>query len=64
MVLPRLINNDQTVYLKNRYIGENIRLLQDFFFFTEQTNKCLLLNHRCEIRYGWVNQYCEVNPSP
>ncbi len=26
MVLPRLINNDQSGYLKNRYIGENIRL--------------------------------------
>ncbi len=37
-VLPRLINNDQTGYLKNRYIGENIRLLQDISFFTEQTN--------------------------
>ncbi len=36
-VLPLLINNDQTGYLKNRYIGENIRLLQDISFFTEHT---------------------------
>ncbi len=32
-VLPLLINNDQTGYLKNRYVGENIRLLQDISFF-------------------------------
>ncbi len=25
-------------YLKNRYIGENIRLLQDITFFTKQTH--------------------------
>ncbi len=31
-VLVLLINNDQTGYLKNRYIGENIRLLQDISF--------------------------------
>ncbi len=36
-VLPLLINNVQTGYLKNRYIGENIRLLQDISFFTEHT---------------------------
>ncbi len=46
MVLPKLINNDQTGYLKNIYIRENTRLLQDISFFTEQTHKCLLLNHR------------------
>ncbi len=37
-VLPLLINNDQTGYLKNRYIGENIRLLQDIIFFSKQTH--------------------------
>ncbi len=34
-VLPLMINNDQTDYLKNRFIGENIRLLQNISFFTE-----------------------------
>ncbi len=41
-VLPLLINNDQTGYLKNRLIGENIRLLQDISFFTEQTHTTIL----------------------
>lgn len=27
MFLPRLIDNDQTGFLKNRFIGENIRLV-------------------------------------
>lgn len=34
-VLPSIINEDQTGYLKNRFIGENIRLLEDVTFFTE-----------------------------
>ena len=36
-MLPLLIDNDQTGYLKNRFIGENVRLLQDISFFTEKT---------------------------
>ncbi len=36
--MPLLINNDQTGYLKNIYIGDNIRLLQDITFFTKQTH--------------------------
>ena len=28
-VLPKLINNDQTGFMKNRFIGENIRLALD-----------------------------------
>jgi exonuclease III len=34
-VLPTIINNDQTGYLKGRYIGQNIRILQDVSFFTK-----------------------------
>ena len=37
-VLPDIINLDQSGYLKNRYIGENIRLLQDVSLFTEENN--------------------------
>ncbi len=33
LVLASIINGDQTGYLKNRYIGENIRLLQNVTFF-------------------------------
>ncbi len=44
-VLPLIINEDQTEYLKDRYSGENIRLLQDVTFYTEQRhiNTILLL---------------------
>ena len=34
-VLPYIINQDQTGYLKNRFIGQNIRLLEDITFFTK-----------------------------
>ncbi len=32
--LPAIINFDQTGYLKGRYIGQNIRILEDVSFFT------------------------------
>ena len=35
-VLPKLINPDQTGYVKGRYIGENIRLIQDLMSYTEK----------------------------
>jgi exonuclease III len=34
-VLPHIIKQDQTGYLKNRFIGQNIRLLEDITFFTK-----------------------------
>ncbi len=34
-VLPSIISEDQSGYLKGRYIGQNISLLQDIIFFTE-----------------------------
>ena len=37
-VLPKIINPDQTGYVKGRYIGENIRLIQDLMFYTEKEN--------------------------
>jgi len=36
-VLPKIINSDQTGYVKGRFIGENVRLIQDVMFFTEYT---------------------------
>jgi len=38
-VLPNIINIDQTGYVKGRYIGENIRLIQDVIQFTNLTNQ-------------------------
>ena len=36
--LPKIINPDQTGYVKGRYIGENIRLIQDVMFLTKRLN--------------------------
>ena len=33
-VLPKIINSDQTGYIKGRFIGENVRLIQDVIFHT------------------------------
>ena len=37
-VLPEIINNDQTGFLKGRTISENIRLLNSIISYTEQQN--------------------------
>ena len=37
-VLPNIINYDQTVYVKNRYILESIRVIDDILYHTEQEN--------------------------
>ena len=43
-VLPRIIDHDQTGFLKNRFIGENIRLLDSIMTYanTEQLPGLLL----------------------
>ena len=38
-VLPSIINPDQTGYVKGRYIGENVRLIQDIIEHTNFTGK-------------------------
>ena len=38
-VLPKIINSDQTGYIKERFIGENVRLIQDVMFHTKQEEK-------------------------
>ena len=38
LVLPKLIDNDQTVFLKGRFIGENIRLIDSVINFTAAKN--------------------------
>ena len=37
-VIPKIINNDQTGFLKGRFIGENIRLLDGIINHTESNN--------------------------
>ena len=36
--LDKLINNDQTGFIKGRFIGENIRLIYDIMQYTEENN--------------------------
>ncbi|KAL9959874.1 hypothetical protein ACROYT_G033243 [Oculina patagonica] len=38
-VLPKLVNFDQTGFMKGRYIGENIRLISDVMEYTMSENK-------------------------
>ena len=38
-LLPLLINPDQTGYAKSRYIGENVRLINDIINYTDRLNK-------------------------
>ena len=35
-VLPNITNYDQTAYVKNRYIGESIRVIDDILYHAEQ----------------------------
>ena len=36
--LPNLINSDQTGFIKGRFIGENIRLLQSIICYAKEKN--------------------------
>jgi len=42
-VLPKIINSDQTGFLKNRYIGENIIRLTNIMDFLDESNEAALL---------------------
>jgi len=37
-VLPKLVNTDQSGYLRDRFIGSNIRLIEDIFEYTDRNN--------------------------
>ncbi len=36
LVLPNIINDDQTGYFKVGYIGQNVRILETFHFLTSK----------------------------
>ena len=38
-ILPKIINHDQTGYIKGRFIGKNIRLIRDIKFYTKTIKK-------------------------
>ena len=48
-VLPKIINNDQTGFLKGRFIGENIRLIDSIINFTN-TEKNTWFTTVCRFR--------------
>ena len=37
-VIPNIINYDQTAFVKNRFTGESVRLIDDLLYHTEQEN--------------------------
>ena len=37
-ILPSLIHSDQTGFIKGRFIGQNVRLLNDILVYTEAKN--------------------------
>ena len=37
-VIPNLINYDQTAYVKGRFIGESIRIIDDILYHADQEN--------------------------
>ncbi len=43
LVLPNIINDDQSGYIKGHYVGQNIRILEDVSFFTKQKQLSVIL---------------------
>ena len=41
-VLPKMINSDQTGYIKGRFIGKNVRLIQDVMFALNRSKNLVL----------------------
>ena len=37
-VISDLVNYDQVGYIKGRYIGENVRIIEDMMFYTSKNN--------------------------
>ena len=54
-VLPIIVNEDQTGYVKGRYIGQNIRLITDIMKVTELESipgLAIFIDFKKSIRYG------------
>ncbi len=55
-VLPFIINEDRTGYIKGRFIGQNIRIIEDVVYFTETENlPSIILTTELTTRFGWVS---------
>ena len=55
-VIPKIINNDQTGFLKGRFIGENIRLIDGIINHTEFNNIPGLLLSDVRVTWEQVSQ--------
>ena len=56
-VLTTLINRDQSGYVKNRFVGENVRLISDFIDLYEKRNLSRVLffyRFRKSFRFSWM----------
>lgn len=55
-VLPRIINEDQTAFIRNRYIGDNLRLIYDTIACLDKHNlPGLLVNIDFEKAFDSIN---------
>ena len=61
-VLPKIINNDQTGFLKNRYIGENILNITNLMNYLDETNESALISVDFEKVFDYLEwkfiEYC------
>ena len=55
-VLPKIINPNQTGYMKGRFIGENERLIQDIMFYTKKEKKKTGIAIFIDFRKAFVTQ--------
>ena len=69
-VLNSFIHNDQTAYLKDRYIGESVRLISDILEYTNDNDIEAIL---CRYQFDqlpspranpWVTNFFRQNPRP
>ena len=61
-VLPKIITQSQTGFMKGRYIGENIRILEEVLDYVEHTNSsCLLFFSDFEKAFDSVDHTFLVN---
>ena len=54
-VLKNVICHDQTAYIKDRYIGESIRLVQDIIEYVDQEDEAILFSTDIEKAFDSVN---------
>ena len=61
MVIPKLINNDQTGFLKGRFIGENIRLIDSIINYAAEQHipGLLLFIDFDSLEWSFVNRTLE-----